>query len=120
MAVRKTAAGARLKRWFKEVENTSGKKDYSGGENTFRPTRRVSKDTPATWSELSASEKARAKEKNTKGRVSRYKKKKKTVARTEVLYCWTSKNMLWQNQQHGKEKRVRTLVEGLTLKGGHL
>ena len=41
---------------------------------------RVSKDTPATWSELSPSEKQRAaKEKRTKGRVSRYKvvKKKK-------------------------------------------
>jgi|TARA_A200000159_G_scaffold162377_1_gene186200 hypothetical protein len=79
MAVRKTAAGARLKRWFKEKWTTpSGKKDYSKGENTFRPTRRISKDTPSTWSELSKSEKAAAqKEKNTKGRVSRYKKKKK-------------------------------------------
>jgi len=79
MAVRKTAAGARLKRWFKEKWTTPrGKKDYSGGENTFRPTRRISKDTPSTWSELSKSEKAAAqKEKNTKGRVSRYKKKKK-------------------------------------------
>ena len=82
--VRKTKAGARLKRWFKEKWRTPrGKKDYSGGENTFRPTRRISKDTPATWSELSASEKARAqREKNTKGRVSRYKRKKKTTKRT--------------------------------------
>ena len=39
--------------------------------------KKVSKDTPSTWSELSASEKAAAKkEKKTKGRVSRYKKKK--------------------------------------------
>ena len=68
MAVRKTKAGLRLKRWFKEDWRTpSGKKDYSGGENTFRPTKRISKDTPATWSELSPSEKARAKkEKNKK------------------------------------------------------
>ena len=79
MAVRKTAAGARLQRWIKEKWRTPrGKKDYSGGEITFRPTRRISKDTPSTWSELSASEKARAqREKNTKGRVSRYKRKKK-------------------------------------------
>ena len=77
MAVRKTAAGARLKRWFKEKWRTpSGKKDYSGGENTFRPTRRITKDTPTTWSELTPAEKARAqREKNTKGRVSRYKRK---------------------------------------------
>ena len=83
MAVRKTADGARLKRWFKENWKTpKGNKDYSKGENTFRPTTRVSKDTPTTWSELSPAEKAAAKkEKNTKGRVSRYNKKKKTVAK---------------------------------------
>ena len=81
MAVRKTKAGLRLKRWFKEDWRTPrGKKDYSGGENTFRPTKRISKDTPATWSELSPSEKVRAKkEKNKKGRVSRYKKNKKAA-----------------------------------------
>ncbi len=79
MAVKKTKAGLRLKRWFKEDWRTPrGKKDYSGGENTFRPTKRISKDTPTTWSELTPAEKRRAqKEKNTKGRVSRYKRKKK-------------------------------------------
>tara|TARA_R100000458_G_C8239615_1_gene219048 strand:- start:377 stop:1240 length:864 start_codon:yes stop_codon:yes gene_type:complete len=78
MAVRKTAAGLRLKRWFKEDWRTPrGKKDYRGGENTFRPTKRISKDTPSTWSELSRGERRRAQiEKNTKGRVSKYKKKK--------------------------------------------
>ena len=77
MAVRKTTAGLRLKRWFKEDWRTpKGKKDYSGGESTFRPTKRISKDTPATWSELTPAEKRRAaKEKKQKGRVSRYKKK---------------------------------------------
>ena len=78
MAVRKSAKGAALRRWFKEDWRTpSGDKDYSGGDTTFRPTKKVSKDTPSTWSELSASEKAAAKkEKKTKGRVSKYKKKK--------------------------------------------
>ena len=68
-----------LNRWFEEKwETPSGEKDYSKGENTFRPTKRISKDTPSTWSELTNAEKAAAqKEKNTKGRVSRYKKKKK-------------------------------------------
>jgi hypothetical protein len=67
-----------LKRWFEEEWKTpSGKEDYSGGENTFRPTKRISNDTPATWDELTPAEKAKGqKEKNTKGRVSRYKKKK--------------------------------------------
>jgi len=76
MAVRKTKKGLALKRWFKEDWRTpSGEKDYSKGENTFRPTKRISKDTPKTWSQLSAGEKrAAAREKNKKGRVSRYKK----------------------------------------------
>ena len=77
MAVRKSAKGAALRRWFKEDWRTpSGDKDYSGGDTTFRPTKKVSSKTPTTWSELSPSEKAAAKkEKKTKGRVSRYKKK---------------------------------------------
>lgn len=77
--VRKSKKGLALKRWFKEDWRTpEGKKDYSEGGNTFRPTKRISKDTPHTWSELTPAEKARAqKEKNTKGRVSRYRKKEK-------------------------------------------
>ena len=47
MAIRKTKAGLNLKRWFKEKWQTpKGKKDYKGGENTFRPTKKISKDTP--------------------------------------------------------------------------
>lgn len=78
MAVRKTKAGLALKRWFKEDWRTpKGKKGYSGKDRTFRPTKRISEDTPATWGELSKGEKAAAaKEKREKGRVSRYKKKK--------------------------------------------
>ncbi len=77
--VRKTKKGLALKRWFKEKWRTPrGKKGYKGKDRTFRPTRKVSSKTPATWSELSASERARAaKEKRTKGRVSRYKTRKK-------------------------------------------
>ena len=77
MAVRKTKKGLALKRWFKEDWRTpSGDKDYSKGEKTFRPTKKISKDTPPTWSELTPAEKRRAaKEKKQKGRVSRYKKK---------------------------------------------
>ena len=85
MAIRKTKAGLNLKRWFKEDWQTpKGKKGYEGGENTFRPTKRISKDTPSTWSELTPAEKARAQdEKNTKGRVSRYKKVKAVKIKTK-------------------------------------
>tara|TARA_A100000172_G_C3020760_1_gene103022 strand:+ start:566 stop:817 length:252 start_codon:yes stop_codon:yes gene_type:complete len=77
--VRKTKKGLALKRWFKEKWRTPrGKKTYSGKDRTFRPTKRVSSKTPSTWSELTPSEKRRAaKEKRKKGRVSRYKVKKK-------------------------------------------
>ena len=73
MAFKMNSPFKNLNRWFQEEWKTpSGEEDYSGGENTFRPTKRISKDTPATWSELTPAEKARAqKEKNTKGRVSR-------------------------------------------------
>ena len=76
--VRKTEKGLALKRWFKEEWKTpKGDEDYTKGENTFRPTKKISKDTPSTWSELTDAEKAAArKEKNQKGRVIRYKKKK--------------------------------------------
>jgi|TARA_Y100000748_G_C15174542_1_gene363043 hypothetical protein len=74
--VRKTSKGAALRRWFKEDWRTpKGKKGYEDGENTFRPTKKISSDTPSTWSELTPAQKARAKrEKNTKGRVSKYDK----------------------------------------------
>lgn len=84
VAVRKTEKGAALRRWFKEEWKTpKGKEGYSGSDRTFRPTKRISKDTPTTWSELSPAEKAAAaKEKREKGRVSRYKKKPKTKAKS--------------------------------------
>ena len=77
--VRKTKAGLNLKRWFKEDWRTlSGDKDYSKGDRTFRPTKRISKNTPVTAGELTSAEKARArKEKRDRGRVSRYRLKKK-------------------------------------------
>ena len=77
--VRKTKAGLNLKRWFKEDWRTlSGDKDYSKGDRTFRPTRRVSSKTPVTASELTEAEKRRArKEKREEGRVARYRVLKK-------------------------------------------
>ena len=48
--VRKTEKGASLRRWFKEEWRTpSGDKDYSKGENLFRPTKRVNKKTATTY-----------------------------------------------------------------------
>ena len=55
-----------LRRWFEEEwETPRCNKDYSKGENTFRPTRRVSRDTPTTWSELTPAEKASRNDKYT-------------------------------------------------------
>ena len=64
MAVRKTAKGAFLKRWFKEkwVDVRSGKpcgrrKGEKRGTPYCRPSKRVGKKTPATAGELTASQK---------------------------------------------------------------
>ena len=47
--VRKSKKGASLRRWFKEEWQTpSGDKDYSGGENLFRPKKRISSKTATT------------------------------------------------------------------------
>ena len=73
--VRKTKEGLALKRWFKEDWQTpKGKKGYSKGDSgTFRPTKKVSGDTPKTYAELSPSDLAAAKkERKVKGRVSKY------------------------------------------------
>ena len=62
--VRKTEKGASLRRWFKEEWQTpSGDKDYSGGENLFRPKKRISSKTATTWSELTPAEKKAAQKK---------------------------------------------------------
>lgn len=64
MAVRKTKAGASLKRWFKEkwVDVRSGKPcGRQGGEKRgtpyCRPSKRVSKKTPVTARELTSEQK---------------------------------------------------------------
>ena len=64
MAVRKTKAGLALKRWFKEdwKDVRSGikcgrQKGEKRGTPYCRPSKRISKKTPKTVSEMSASEK---------------------------------------------------------------
>lgn len=63
MAVRKTAEGASLKRWFKE-KWTDEKGNVCGStknKNTkvCRPSKRVTGDSPKSWSEMSKSEKTK-------------------------------------------------------------
>ena len=62
--VTKGKKGASLKRWEKEkwVDTRTGKACGAGGKNEYcRPTKRVSKKTPKTKSEMSKSELARKK-----------------------------------------------------------
>jgi hypothetical protein len=64
MAVRKTAKGAALKRWFKE-KWTDEKGNVCGSSKNkktkkCRPSKKVSKKTPRTWGSLSKSQKAKA------------------------------------------------------------
>ncbi len=64
MAVRKTAKGASLKRWFKEKwtdekGNTCGSSKNKKTKKC-RPSKKVSKKTPRTWGSMSKSQKAKA------------------------------------------------------------
>jgi len=66
----------KLRRWFKEEwRNQRGEVGYKNKGDVYRPTKRVSKDTPTTHGELSKTEIKRAmKEKKTTGRVNGFKK----------------------------------------------
>ena len=76
--VRKTKEGTELKRWQKEKwqDTKTGKPCGAGGKNEYcRPTKRVSKDTPKTKSELTPSKlKAKKAEKSRVGMGRRVKK----------------------------------------------
>jgi hypothetical protein len=65
-----------LSRWFKEDWRTQeGKTTYQKKGDIFRPTKRITKETPTTFKELSKTQIKKAqKEKKKKGRVKKYKK----------------------------------------------
>ena len=92
MAVRKTKAGLALKRWFKEdwkdvkTGKACGRKKGEKRDTPYcRPTKRVSKKTPKTSSEMTSAEKrSRISQKNRLGqpagkprRVASLRKKRK-------------------------------------------
>jgi len=80
-SVKKTKAGADLKRWGKEkwVDTKTGKACGAGGPNEYcRPSKRVSSKTPVTKSEMSPSKLAAKKaEKSRVGMGSRVSNVKK-------------------------------------------
>ena len=63
MAVRKTSKGASLKRWFKEKWTDEKGNPCGSSKNkktkVCRPSRRVSKDSPKPWSEMTKAEKSK-------------------------------------------------------------
>jgi hypothetical protein len=63
-----------LKRWFSENwTNQRGETGYKYKSDIYRPTRRVTKETPLTFSELSQDEIDRARrEKYRKGRITKF------------------------------------------------
>ena len=69
----KRPARAGLTRWFMEDwKSDRGKYKYTSKSSVYRPSRRVTKDTPVTWSELTKKEIDRAK--RTKARCGRVKR----------------------------------------------
>jgi hypothetical protein len=87
--VRKTQAGANLKRWGAEKwqDTKSGKPCGAGGSNEYcRPTRRVSSKTPKTKGEMSSGELARKKaEKSKVGMQGAFGKKVSPIRRLRRL-----------------------------------
>ncbi len=87
--VRKTKAGANLKRWTAEKwqDTKTGKPCGAGGSNEYcRPTRRVSRETPKTKGEMSAGELARKKaEKSRVGMQGAFGKKVSPLRRLRRL-----------------------------------
>ncbi len=89
MAVRKTAKGAALKRWFKEKWKDEKGNVCGSSKNKktkkCRPSKKVSKKTPRTWGSMSKSQKAKAvREKKKVGmgrRTSPIRKRKKKSTR---------------------------------------
>ena len=73
---KKTKQG--LSRWFKEEwKNQRGGTGYKKKGDVYRPTKRITKKTPATFKELSKKEIKKAQEeKKKKGRVERFRKNK--------------------------------------------
>lgn len=63
-----------LSRWFKEDwKSDTGKYYYSSRRSVYRPTKKITKKTPKTFSELSKKELNRAKYKKARyGRVNRF------------------------------------------------
>lgn len=77
-----------LKRWFKEDWRTqSGEKTYHKKGDIFRPTKRVTADTPITMSELTKVEKKKASiEKAKTGRVKSFKNSNLTTYYNESSF----------------------------------
>lgn len=65
-----------LSRWYSEKWRTQdGKKTYSKKSDIFRPTKRITKETPTTMKELSKKQiKSAQREKKKTGRVKKYDK----------------------------------------------
>lgn len=63
-----------LPRWFKEDwKSDTGKYRYTSKSSVYRPSKRITKNTPTTFSELTPAQLKRAKnEKRTTGRVKKF------------------------------------------------
>ena len=67
-----------LNRWFREKwKNQRGESGYKYKSDVYRPTKRITKDTPATFNELSKKEIDTARRKKTStGKVDKFKQSK--------------------------------------------
>ena len=100
-----------LNRWMDEKwRNQRGEVGYKKKGDVYRPTKRISKDTPTTFNELSKKEiKDAMKEKRDKGRVSKFDKDglKEKIVRIERPSVKGKKyTAIVKNISTGKERKI--------------
>jgi hypothetical protein len=100
-----------LNRWMSEKwRNQRGEVGYKKKGDVYRPTKRISKDTPTTFNELSKKEiKDAMKEKRDKGRVSKFDKDglKEKIVRIERPSVKGKKyTAIVKNISTGKERKI--------------
>ena len=106
-----------LNRWMKEDwRNQRGEVGYKKKGDVYRPTKRVNKDTPKTFNELSKKEISNAmKEKKDKGRVSKFDKDglKEKIVRIEKPSVKGKKyTAIIKNISTGKERKISYGAQG--------
>ena len=124
MAVRKTAKGAALKRWFKEdwkdvrTGKACGRKEgESRGTPYCRPSKRVSSKTPKTSGEMTAAQKkSRIAQKKSLGQPAGKPRRVASLTRRKTM----KKGGMLKSSRKEREKALKESVNGVSISKKYL